>query len=168
MSFFQNRSETTFQRFLLPSVLLSSIYPINSKVRTKMITKIHPIILVGLGGLFGAILRYSITLSLKNYHLLPIGTLVVNVIGSFALGAVFALLNLQVIEAAWIPLIGTGFMGSFTTMSAFAVETLDLSSSNSLELALINFLLMMGLVFVGAILGRGFVTVLYPIMIDVT
>ncbi|MCK4847619.1 MAG: CrcB family protein [Candidatus Heimdallarchaeota archaeon] len=133
-----------------------------------MISKIHPIILVGLGGLFGAILRYVITLSLKNYQLLPIGTLVVNVIGSFALGAVFALLNLQAIDATWIPLIGTGFMGSFTTMSSFAVETLDLSASNSLELALINFLLMMGLVFVGAFLGRGFVTILYPIMIDVT
>jgi CrcB protein len=131
-----------------------------------MISKIHPIILVGLGGLFGAILRYLITLSLKNYQLLPIGTLVVNVTGGFALGAVFALLNLQVIDATWIPLIGTGFMGSFTTMSSFAVETLDLSASNSLEIALITFLLMMGLVFVGAFIGRGFVTIFYPIILD--
>jgi len=119
-----------------------------------MIQKIHPLILVGAGGLFGAISRSLIIGALSSYKLIPLGTLLVNIIGSFFLGFLITAINFGKIDAEWIPLIGVGYMGSFTTMSSFAIETLDLSTDHSFEIAFLNFGLMMLLVFLGAICGK--------------
>lgn len=74
-------------------------------------------LLVGLGGVFGASARYGVGTRLPG----PRATLVVNVLGSVALGAVVAA------GASGRPALvaGTGFCGAFTTFSSFAVEVVD-------------------------------------------
>ena len=75
------------------------------------------VLLVAIGGAAGATLRF-----LAGHRLdrdLPLGTLLVNVVGSFLLG-LFSALSL---DAHLLALLGTGFCGGLTTYSAFAVQT---------------------------------------------
>ncbi|KAA1373592.1 fluoride efflux transporter FluC [Aeromicrobium fastidiosum] len=83
--------------------------------------------LVVAGGAAGSLARYGIGEWLNTGHDLPIGTLLVNVTGSFALGALLALLLGRGDDAGRLRearlLLGTGFLGGYTTYSALAVET---------------------------------------------
>ncbi|GAC15356.1 CrcB protein [Aliiglaciecola lipolytica E3] len=55
----------------------------------------------------------------------PFGTLLVNVVGSFLLGLVYALIEHGQIEIVlWRTAIGIGLLGAFTTFSTFSVDTL--------------------------------------------
>ena len=118
-----------------------------------MIKNIPPPVLIAIGGMLGALSRYYITGVLKDSRPLPFGTLAVNILGSFALGAIVTLFNLGVVDSTWITFGGIGFLGSFTTMSSFAVETMKLSEE-SLNLGMTNFLVMIVLVMIGVYLGR--------------
>jgi len=82
---------------------------------------VPPAYLVGTGGIVGAILRHLVGLAVTDERL-PLGTLTVNIIGSFALG-LFTFLSLG---DDILLLLGTGACGSFTTFSSFAVDTVEL------------------------------------------
>ena len=74
------------------------------------------VLYVALGAAVGAPLRF-----LTAHHLdgrLPWGTMLVNVVGSFVLGAVSGL----AVGSEATALFGTGFCGALTTYSAFAVQ----------------------------------------------
>ena len=118
-----------------------------------MIKNIPPPVLIALGGILGALSRYYITGLFKELKPLPFGTLAVNILGSFALGAIVTLFNLGVIDSSWITFGGIGFLGSFTTMSSFAVETMNLTEE-SFNLGFANFIIMIVLVMIGVYLGR--------------
>ena len=100
---------------------------------------------VGIGGFLGSVLRYGINLfSYRSYpiQLIPYGTLFVNCIGCFLAGISVALLkkyNLN-IESLNLFLI-TGFLGAFTTFSAFGNESIKLFLSNQHQLFLGNIIL---------------------------
>jgi CrcB protein len=83
--------------------------------------------LVVLGGAAGSLARYGIGEWLNPGHELPVGTLLVNVTGSFALGALLAVLALRGDDSGARRearlLLGTGLLGGYTTYSALAVET---------------------------------------------
>ena len=78
------------------------------------------IFLVAFGAFFGGIARYLIS-KYFNKGNIPWGTLVVNLIGSFLLGLIYG----SGISQAWALLLGTGFMGSFTTFSTFKMEHVE-------------------------------------------
>lgn len=86
-------------------------------------------IAVGIGGAFGAMARYGLGhLGLKLLGTgFPYATLGVNVVGSFAMGALIA-----VFAHFWQPpesvklLMVTGFLGAFTTFSAFSLDAVNL------------------------------------------
>ncbi len=118
-----------------------------------MIERIHPVLLVAIGGIGGALARYYLSGLLKNSWSIPLGTLVVNILGSFILGYLFTLNRFTLLSSEWLILLGTGFMGSFTTMSTFVVETLNLSSE-SYNLGLLNFISTIALVFIGGFCGQ--------------
>ena len=118
-----------------------------------MLERLHPILLVGIGGFFGAISRYQVAGWLKDFKPIPYGTLAVNVLGSFLLGALVVTYQLGALDTVWVQLIGIGFLGSFTTMSSFVVETVNLNDEAH-NLALLNLLVMLICVFIGAYLGR--------------
>ncbi|WP_028390380.1 fluoride efflux transporter FluC [Bacillus cihuensis] len=75
--------------------------------------------LIGFGGFVGAIVRYLVTIYFSRFF--PIGTLFVNITGSFFMGILTA------IEWLSIPvslLVGTGFLGAYTTFSTLNFELL--------------------------------------------
>jgi fluoride exporter len=86
-----------------------------------------PYLLVGAGGFVGAIARYAVarvTGSLVETSF-PFATFIINVGGSFLLGVLVTILvprALPVSETARLA-IGVGFLGAFTTFSAFELET---------------------------------------------
>jgi CrcB protein len=88
------------------------------------------LILVGAGGLIGSIARYLTVISVdKKFNAaFPLGTLTVNIVGSFILGVILASLTRKAGLNAdyWRIFLGTGFCGGFTTFSAFAVENFNL------------------------------------------
>ncbi len=99
-------------------------------------------ILVGLGGFFGAILRYLASGFVQNISKsisFPYGTLAVNILGCFLIGVLSRLGEVKIGMSAEMRLfLMIGFLGSFTTFSTFANETLNLLQDTRFSLALIN------------------------------
>ncbi len=88
---------------------------------------IASMLLVGIGGFLGAVCRYFVQAWAERRFasVFPYGTLLVNVSGSFLLGALLGIgvpINWQKLQL----LAGTGFLGAFTTYSTFASESLQL------------------------------------------
>lgn len=100
------------------------------------------IILVGVGGFFGAVCRYLTSLMIPKsspLNEIPYDTLLVNLIGSFVIGGVMVLLAKGVLISPKLGLlITTGFLGALTTYSAFSFETLQLIQTGQLKFAVLN------------------------------
>ena len=96
--------------------------------------------LVVLGGTAGTLARHGIGEWVDADRLLPVGTLAVNVTGSFVLGALLTLLALRGHDTGTRRetrlLLGTGFLGGYTTYSALAVETQTLLRDGHVQLGL--------------------------------
>jgi CrcB protein len=75
-------------------------------------------LLVALGAAIGAPLRFAFA-SRVDSDRFPLGTLLVNVVGSFLLGLFVA----AGATGHWLAFLGTGVCGGFTTYSAFTVQT---------------------------------------------
>ncbi len=84
-----------------------------------------PFLVVGFGGFAGSMLRYSLSLLGQRFSVsFPHGTLLANLLGCLALGAVSALAAKGgVLSPTTRLLLATGFCGGFTTMSTFTYET---------------------------------------------
>jgi len=84
-------------------------------------------IAIFLGGAIGAIGRYTISLWIENVHRFPFETLAVNLIGCFILTYFVSHPYLSSKLSRPIQVgVGTGIIGSFTTFSTFATETIEL------------------------------------------
>ncbi len=97
-------------------------------------------LLVGMGGFFGAILRYCFFRVMAGQSVLfPFATLTVNVLGSFLLGLFSTwILHKTHLELEFRLAIQIGLLGAFTTYSTFSLETLNLMLSGHLIRALVN------------------------------
>ena len=88
------------------------------------------VILVGLGGAIGSILRYLVTEIIPSEQM-PYGTITVNLLGSMLLGLMFGVIAADaIINQDYVLLFGTGLLGAFTTMSAFAMDTINLAEND--------------------------------------
>lgn len=120
------------------------------------------IVLIGLGGGAGSILRYLTTIVVNKYYsnAFPLATFIINMIGCFAIGAFMGFIDKGIPNANYHYLFVTGFCGGFTTFSAFAYENTSLiGSGNSLiAFSYIAASVVAGLLFVwfGMALGRWF------------
>ena len=91
-------------------------------------------LLVGGGGFLGSMARYWLAGVVQRWNGtdFPAGTLAVNILGSFILGAVLALsFDRDLISPNARLFLGAGFCGGFTTMSTFSYETLALLREGS-------------------------------------
>jgi CrcB protein len=114
--------------------------------------KMIEFVLLAVGAVAGAFLRYAMVASPKTVGGLPINVLAVNVVGSFILGS-FSVLSLALnLDSNYSLFVATGFCGAFTTMSSFALETSNLMDSNRFILVALNILANVGLS-LGAVLG---------------
>jgi fluoride exporter len=99
------------------------------------------VLIVGVGGFFGAILRYWLSGMVHRWvqDAFPAGTLVVNVVGCFAIGAVMYLVEYREFFGAELRLFITiGLLGGFTTFSTLGYETFALLRASEHTLALIS------------------------------
>ena len=95
------------------------------------------IVLVAFGCALGGLARYGLGMLVSRYcgEGFPYGTLVVNVVGSFLLGAVLGAGGSVANESGAFEqvyaLLGVGFCGGLTTFSTFSLQSLDLVSKQN-------------------------------------
>ncbi|MGH7895832.1 MAG: fluoride efflux transporter CrcB [Candidatus Binatia bacterium] len=112
-------------------------------------------LLVGLGGFLGANARYLVGLWLTAAlgATFPWGTMVVNLTGSFAAGVLLGVGDGRGLATGARLLLVTGFLGGYTTFSAFTVETMRLAEQSGLAAATTNVLASVGVGLVAATIG---------------
>jgi CrcB protein len=125
------------------------------------------ILMVALGGACGALLRYGLA-GLTHRYLdasFPWGTLVVNLVGCFAIGFLWALYERAPV-ARLHPLVFTGVLGAFTTFSTFGLETFHLLRDGEVTRGLANVAAStaggLALVFAGVVAARLLVDLMQP------
>ena len=116
--------------------------------------------LVALGGSIGASTRYLFYLISKNLlstSNLFINTLVVNIIGSFLIGYLIVLLENKSLSQDFIKYFFIiGVLGSFTTFSAFSLETVDLIVNKKILIAFFYIFLSLFLCLLFTFIGLNF------------
>jgi len=113
------------------------------------------LIYVASGGAIGAVLRYLIQNFIRFYFPnFPIGTLFINFAGSFLIGLLASNLEYKGTSSIFIIyFLIIGVLGSFTTFSAFSLETIQLINENKIFLSLVYIFLSMSLCIFGAFFG---------------
>ncbi len=90
----------------------------------------HNILVVGIGGFLGSVLRYLISGYVQNVSQsisFPYGTLSVNILGCLMIGIISQLVDLQIgITSETRLFMMVGVLGGFTTFSAFGNEAINL------------------------------------------
>ena len=101
------------------------------------------ILYIGIGGFFGATARYMVSKYLNNIiSYFPLGTLAVNVSGSFILGfIIYSISYGKSVPTNLRDMITIGFIGAFTTMSTLSYESFRLAELNELLISAINIFL---------------------------
>ena len=100
------------------------------------------LLFIGAGGFFGAISRYLIATYIQKLFggFFPMGTLSVNVLGSFIIGFA-AMYFSQTIQPEYKAFVITGFLGALTTFSTFSLENITLLQDGEFTKAALNIFL---------------------------
>ena len=111
--------------------------------------------LVAAGGALGASLRYLTSIFFKYFFYYSfVGTLVVNVLGSFLIGLfIYFVQNKNLSQDLIKYFFIVGLLGSYTTFSAFSFETIDLLINNKFLLSFIYITLSLVLCLIAAYVG---------------
>jgi fluoride exporter len=117
--------------------------------------------LVAIFGAAGAVSRYALDgwITDLTHGQFPWGTFVVNLLGAFALGLLVAVTTERLLpHPHWRVAFGIGYLGSFTTFSTYAYESVKLAEDGAIGLALLDSVGMLALgllaAFAGLALGR--------------
>jgi len=101
------------------------------------------IVFIVIGGGIGALFRYfssQLVNSLFNNKYL-VGTLFVNCIGALLIGFLVNIFDLFSINLKWKLFVITGFLGGYTTFSAYSYETVNYFLNGSIKYAIMNIVL---------------------------
>ena len=116
------------------------------------------LLFIGIGGGLGAISRYGLTICIDKLSStsFPLATLIVNVLGCLLIGLILGS-GIQSKDSTYYFFV-IGFLGSFTTMSAFSSQSIDLFSSNTPIIGTLYIMLTMSMTilatFIGLTLGK--------------
>jgi CrcB protein len=95
------------------------------------------ILYIALGGVLGSLLRWWIGIGFEGEF--PVPTILVNVLGAAALGVLYASQHRLHLQGRYLYMVG--FCGSFTTVSLFSHETVQLLASGNWLGGLMNLLI---------------------------
>lgn len=97
----------------------------------------NTLLAVFIGGGMGSVTRWLVSMKLNSLSSnIPVGTLIVNLVGAFIIGLALALFTrITHIDPVWKLLITTGFCGGLTTFSTFSVEVVYLIQDGKLAWA---------------------------------
>src|SRR5210317_1303941 len=100
-------------------------------------------LLVALFGAAGSVLRYSLYLITPRFFYLnfPVSTVLVNLLGSFFIGACVSLFDKSIITENTRIYIAIGLLGGFTTFSTFSMDLFNLVNK-SLYIEMISYLVL--------------------------
>jgi len=111
------------------------------------------LVFIALGGATGAVSRYLLAQWVHSLWegKLPLGTLLVNVLGSAAIGVVYVLLvEKEGLHPDWRGVLMVGFLGAFTTFSTFSLETVALIEAGDWAYAALYMIISAMLCVIGA------------------
>jgi len=98
---------------------------------------------VFLGGGIGALLRYLSTQFINSITKIQFsfGTIFVNCVGALLIGFLVNFFDLYSLNPKWRLLIITGFLGGYTTFSAYSLETVQYFINGNIKYAILNILI---------------------------
>jgi CrcB protein len=98
------------------------------------------LVLVALAGALGALGRHGVhgLVQSRAASKFPYGIVVVNLTGSFVLGLLVGLVTYHGLDPDVRTVVGTGFIGAYTTFSSFSYDTLGLLEDGAPRAALVN------------------------------
>lgn len=117
-----------------------------------------------LAGAFGTVARYGFSVWIQQWvagwggrtilgSSFPLSTLIVNVVGTFLLAILVTFTLTESVKEEWRIIIGTGFLGAFTTFSTFEIESEQLMAGGEWRAAIVyifgNLLFGLGAIFFG-------------------
>lgn len=79
------------------------------------------VLFIGVGGFIGAVIRLILSKKLNEQNQFPLGTLGVNLVGSFLIGVIFGL----TLPKRWTFFLVSGFLGALTTFSTLQKEIIE-------------------------------------------
>jgi CrcB protein len=109
---------------------------------------------VAAGGAAGSVARYAVGLALSRTTIgFPIGTLLVNVLGSFLIGFFARWLSAPGLDPVWRIALTVGFCGGFTTFSTFSAELITLANEGRVMRAAVYVIVSVTLAVLATLLG---------------
>lgn len=119
---------------------------------------------VGMGGFFGAVSRFLISGFVQKISgsFFPVGTLAVNVLGSFLIGFLVMLFE-NLVLPEWKAFFITGFLGALTTFSTFSYESTILIQDGLYEKALLNIILNLAICLTATFAGMALFRVIFKV-----
>ena len=116
----------------------------------------NTILLVAAGGAVGSVARYLMASGIQSSTgwSFPIGTVLVNILGCFLIGALYVLLVARPDPRQDLrALLMVGVMGGFTTFSSFSLETVTMAMNGNYTGATLNVVLSVAACLAGTVLG---------------
>lgn len=84
-------------------------------------------LLIAIAGGLGAVLRHLVHGLAARWRRLLLGTALINLTGSFLLGWLVGWIGAQGLDPSWRAVLGTGFLGGYTTFGTASVEGIRLA-----------------------------------------